>query len=341
MKKIFAVLILRVLFFMPGETKAEANFSGGFDVFYSSLSPHGEWVSARFGQAWRPFHVGHEWRPYLYGRWVWTDYGWYWVSEEPYGWATYHYGRWYYDDYYGWIWVPGETWGPAWVEWRYSDNYIGWAPLSPYAEFRVDVGVTYRNHWVTPVHYWNFVASEHFTSARAVEHIQPAQQARRIFGSTRGAESIRSDGGRIVNRGIDINFVERRGNMRVNRVDVVPNDRGSGERLVREANRDRIEVSRPKVERRTENNTARPPARARQPERLKNQPRQVQPYGRNQWDMQKGNFRQEPPQNRVQQPRTHAQPQQKNSVRQNPQRQRNPERSKNPPRQDSSPGRRQ
>ena len=27
--------------------------------------------------------------------------------------------------------MPGYTWGPAWVSWRYGDGYAGWAPLPP------------------------------------------------------------------------------------------------------------------------------------------------------------------------------------------------------------------
>ena len=72
------------------------------------------------------------WRPYTVGHWVYTDeYGWYWHSYEPFAWAVYHYGRWGYDPSYGWFWVPGDTWAPAWVEWRYGDRYVGWAPAGP------------------------------------------------------------------------------------------------------------------------------------------------------------------------------------------------------------------
>ena len=27
------------------------------------------------------------WQPYMYGRWMWTNAGWAWVSDEPFGWA--------------------------------------------------------------------------------------------------------------------------------------------------------------------------------------------------------------------------------------------------------------
>ena len=103
------------------------------DYFYDALDAYGQWVwHPRFGYVWLPGNVREDWRPYTVGHWVYTDeYGWYWDSYEPFAWAVYHYGRWGYDPDYGWFWVPGDTWAPAWVNWRYSDNYTGWAPIGP------------------------------------------------------------------------------------------------------------------------------------------------------------------------------------------------------------------
>ncbi|HEY6192793.1 MAG TPA: DUF6600 domain-containing protein [Bacteroidota bacterium] len=263
---------LLVLFFalatMAGVARSEPpfdgfgrreGFRGNFGIFYSSLSRRGEWIDFNSGYAWRPFGVSHGWRPYLYGRWVWSDYGWYWVSDESFGWATYHYGRWYYDDYYGWIWVPGETWGPAWVEWRYDDDYIGWAPLSPYAEFDVSFGITYRDNWSTPYNYWNFVPGRYFCGTRVVDYVQPVDRTRRIFGNTRSVVGISVDNDRVINRGIDVNFVERRGNVRVDKVDVIARDRGNGERFMKDGDRQRVEVFRPRLDAQVRGNDVRPP----------------------------------------------------------------------------------
>ncbi|MCX8011350.1 MAG: hypothetical protein N3A61_09370, partial [Ignavibacteria bacterium] len=75
-----------------------SKFGITFGFFYTSLSPYGEWIEFDNGlYGWRPIHVSYGWRPYYMGRWVWTRYGWYWDSYEPFGWATYHYGRWYFD----------------------------------------------------------------------------------------------------------------------------------------------------------------------------------------------------------------------------------------------------
>ncbi len=204
--------------------------------FQSDLMPYGEWIQSDYGQVWRPFGVSRYWRPYQLGRWVWTDYGWYWESSEPFGWATYHYGRWQYDDYYGWIWIPNNVWGPAWVEWRYNDDYIGWAPLTPYATFDFSVGVTLTHGWIAPVHYWNFVPCRNFTAVRAGDYVQPVEQTRRFFGSTRGVANIRGVEHRVVNRGIDVSFIERKSGYQIKRLDVVNSGRINGERILRDPN---------------------------------------------------------------------------------------------------------
>src|SRR5947207_5675851 len=108
-----------------------------FDDFHSDseLSWNGEWIdTAEYGSVWRPRHVSDGWQPYLYGRWVWTNAGWAWASDEPFGWAVYHYGRWAFSPGMGWLWIPGQVWAPAWVSWRWTDGYAAWCPLGPRRE---------------------------------------------------------------------------------------------------------------------------------------------------------------------------------------------------------------
>lgn len=106
------------------------------DFFYDNLEPHGSWREVgNYGYCWQPHRVEDGWRPYSDGRWVYTDAGWTWDSNEPYGWAVYHYGRWANVARVGWVWVPGTEWGPGWVSWRHSPRYVGWAPLPPEALF--------------------------------------------------------------------------------------------------------------------------------------------------------------------------------------------------------------
>ncbi|MBK1882444.1 hypothetical protein JIN85_08460 [Luteolibacter pohnpeiensis] len=104
-----------------------------YNTFYEPLASYGSWFqTADYGYVYQPVAVRTSgWRPYTRGRWVCTDYGWNWVSDEPFGWACYHYGRWVLLRNHGWVWVPGSEWAPAWVTWRQSGSHIGWAPLPP------------------------------------------------------------------------------------------------------------------------------------------------------------------------------------------------------------------
>lgn len=98
---------------------------------FDMLDPYGSWVNLPGrGDVWRPT-VAYTWAPYTEGEWTWTDRGWMWLSDEPFGWIVYHYGNWDYEPGMGWVWVPGYDWFPARVRWYVSDQYVGWAPLPP------------------------------------------------------------------------------------------------------------------------------------------------------------------------------------------------------------------
>ena len=102
------------------------------DVFYSYLAPYGKWFTlGQYGLVWSPTLVGADWNPYANGIWQYEDSRWTWESDDPWGWATCHYGRWFKDATYGWVWVPGTIWSPAWVNWLRGGGYIGWAPIPP------------------------------------------------------------------------------------------------------------------------------------------------------------------------------------------------------------------
>ncbi len=247
MKRIFWLVL--AIFFAFGATEAHKRHGGGhFSLFYGSLAGHGEWIDMSYGTVWRPYHTGNQWRPYMRGRWIWTDYGWYWNSYEPFGWATYHYGRWIYDDYYGWIWAPDDVWGPAWVEWRYDDDYIGWAPLPPSATFSVNVGITFGHPWVAPVHYWNFVPCGNFSSAQVVNYVQTPEMTRRIYGHTRSGGSVRTVDRRIVNDGVGPEKIERHSREKIRAAEIVERGKPGEDRLFRKNDRDRLEVYRPDPE---------------------------------------------------------------------------------------------
>src|SRR5260221_5534842 len=82
---------------------AAVNVSVNFNAFYDGMSGYGDWSMYRGAYIWVPARVGPNWRPYTLGHWAWTEeYGWMWVSDEPFGWAAYHYGRWGYSNELGW-----------------------------------------------------------------------------------------------------------------------------------------------------------------------------------------------------------------------------------------------
>jgi hypothetical protein len=128
---------------IPNEAYAQP--SASYQVFYDGLSPYGNWVNyPNYGYVWMP-DVAPGFVPYATaGHWVYTDDGWTWVSDYPWGWAPFHYGRWNYDNNYGWFWIPDNEWGPAWVSWRRSPGYYGWAPLGPGISISVSFGRGYN-----------------------------------------------------------------------------------------------------------------------------------------------------------------------------------------------------
>lgn len=160
-------LLAAVLFLTQGAIPSHARDRPSMDLFYDNLDPYGDWREVgSYGYCWQPRNVDPDWRPYSDGRWVHTDAGWTWDSDEPYGWAVYHYGRWANVGDIGWVWVPGNVWGPGWVSWRHSPKYVGWAPLPPEARFDRTMGLS---AWVDgyydigPMNY-RFVESIHFGS---------------------------------------------------------------------------------------------------------------------------------------------------------------------------------
>src|SRR5579862_4697967 len=141
--------------------------------FRTALQPYGRWErSGRWGEVWVPDSRPRSWRPYTDGRWVYNDdWGWYWASaddEDAWGWIVYHYGRWVFDPDLGWAWVPGNEWGPGWVQWRRGAQYVGWCPLPPDEQ----VEFTYRDE----SNVWVFVRERDFTAPRIETVLLPERE---------------------------------------------------------------------------------------------------------------------------------------------------------------------
>ena len=175
--KIFTSLITALLLFGASVPAARADATVDIDYFYDALSPYGDWVEVEgYGYCFQPVVTVEdpEWRPYTDGQWAYTDAGWTWVSNEDFGWATYHYGRWLKVGSV-WLWVPGDEWAPAWVSWRSSPEYVGWAPLPPEAVWQPDVGFSIlvdTTYDIGPS-YYSFVAIRYFGAPRLRTYVEP------------------------------------------------------------------------------------------------------------------------------------------------------------------------
>ncbi len=143
----------------------DQNNAPTYQTFYDQLTPYGTWINTpEYGYVWMPNQVPGDFSPYLTGgHWVYTDYGWTWVSDYDWGWGPFHYGRWYDDGVYGWMWMPGYDWAPAWVVWGDYDGYYCWAPVAP--------NVIISSHYRPDNHHWNFVQHQH------ILHNNPAHYA--------------------------------------------------------------------------------------------------------------------------------------------------------------------
>src|SRR5680860_1718786 len=182
-------------------------------VFYDRLSPHGSWTWTQGQYVWVPTGVDAGWRPYTRGRWVYTDHGWTWASDEPFGWATYHYGRWGFSNRIGWFWVPGNRWGTAWVSWRQSDDYLAWAPLPPAYDRGLNVNVSFGN---IPGYYWSVVPSLYFLSDDLPRHyVRDRARWRSAYDHTRPIGHTTIVNKTVVNTVVNVNYVERHTNTKV------------------------------------------------------------------------------------------------------------------------------
>ncbi|MEN7973705.1 MAG: DUF6600 domain-containing protein [Verrucomicrobiota bacterium] len=185
------------------------------DDFRHELAPYGVWVEVDgYGRCWRPTVLiyNSSWRPYCdNGRWVYTDCGWYWVSNYSWGWRTSHYGRWFQHSRYGWCWWPDTVWAPSWVCWRYERDYCGWAPLPPYTTCLSGVGFVYRGSTVgvgfdfgLGVGSFTFIATKDFCDPEPWRHRIGKEKAAKIYNRTKVFHEIKYDKKqrRVVNSGI-------------------------------------------------------------------------------------------------------------------------------------------
>lgn len=181
-----------------------------FNYFHDQLAPYGSWVEVEgYGQCWRPAAAADpNWRPYCdRGHWIYTDAGWCWQSDDTWGDIVFHYGRWY-PASVGWVWVPGYDWAPAWVCWRHTEDYCGWAPLPPGAVFKAGVGLMFGGQLALDVDFglgWSaftFVPFDHFWDHDVHAFILPRGRADVVFRSSIVMNGYRMDHGHFIVEGL-------------------------------------------------------------------------------------------------------------------------------------------
>jgi hypothetical protein len=229
----------------PVEEEYYEDYEGPLDVsyFYNYLDPYGIWLyHPPHGYVWIPEDVSYRWRPYSYGRWVWSDYGWTWISDHRWGWIPFHYGRWGWDRGLGWFWVPDTVWGPAWVTWRRGEMYVGWAPLPPEAVFVVGVGVE-PFRFTFPSTYWIFVEWNYFMDPYLRRYILPYERNVTIINFTVIRTNIYVRDKRVINEGIDLDYARRYSRKRISKYEL----RDARRPQVSKIKANQLEVYRPTV----------------------------------------------------------------------------------------------
>lgn len=227
--------------------------------FYEHLSPYGTWVQfAPYGYVWIPRQTGYRWRPYTHGRWAWTNSGWTWISYYDWGWIPFHYGRWSWNNRFGWFWVPGTIWAPAWVTWRWGNAYIGWAPLPPDVEFVAGVGIG-SLPYDFPDSYWVFVEGRYFQYDDFNRYVLPYERNRTIVRLTVHKANLSVRNRQLLNQGVDVDHVAHLTRSKVNRYEIEEGQRPELSRV----SGDRVRVYRPAVRK---DETAKPTAFLRKEE---------------------------------------------------------------------------
>jgi hypothetical protein len=177
--------------------------------FTNLLTPYGSWVEVEgYGQVFQPSSdiIGIGFTPYVsHGHWLFSDEGWVFESDLPFGWATYHYGRWAFEPSMGWFWQRGDDFAPAWVEWRQGGGYLGWAPIAP-ARDGVEANLNASA--------FTFVPEERVIERRLEPYVLSSE---RVSAAMSATQRVPPRSGEKFSRGPDVDRVEREAHIKVPR----------------------------------------------------------------------------------------------------------------------------
>ncbi|OGL45908.1 MAG: hypothetical protein A2161_02010 [Candidatus Schekmanbacteria bacterium RBG_13_48_7] len=208
-KKMYRLINLIVLlgFFLISllVTRIYAENSSDNSMFYDTLSSYGQWVDMPdYGSVFIPNDLPGSWQPYTNGYWIYSYYGWFWSSYFEWGDICFHYGRWFYSAPWGWYWIPGGTWGPAWVSWYYVGDYIGWMPLPPDNFFGNS-----DNGFQSGFQYWVFVPVSNFTDPDMKNDIVSTESIKLKMQATDSADSLPKYGDKVLSTPPKVSFVQK------------------------------------------------------------------------------------------------------------------------------------
>ncbi len=204
--------------------------------YSSDLDENGRWQYApEYGYVWTPTVVSAGWAPYSAGSWLWIHGNYVWIDYDRWGWVPCHYGRWVFISSYGWSWVPPSAgvvyWGPGYVGWIVTPEYVAWVPLAP---GEIYYGYGYYGPWsrnITAVNV-NTVVNRRYINARVSNSVVAVQ--RESFGTGRRIPVNIRENPFLVERqrsGGDMHIVPPRGKPQ-QRIIIAPSERGEHARTL-------------------------------------------------------------------------------------------------------------
>jgi hypothetical protein len=131
----------------------------------------------------------------------------------------YHYGTWVWESGYGWVWIPGTVWAPAWVTWCYGDSYVGWAPIPP------SINMSYSGYSGSPIVVsqtnYVFVPTNRFVGVEISSARIPRTRNAEVFQQSRQrTTNFGVSGGILVNRGPSVQRIEQVAHTRISHQNV-------------------------------------------------------------------------------------------------------------------------
>ena len=128
--------------------------------------------------------------------------------------------------------------GPAWVAWRESPDYFGWAPLGPFVDISVSVGVS------CPFDHYRFVPRRHFTDRHLYNYYRDWRGNTVIINQTTVINETH-----VVNRntyyyGPRKEIVEKSVGQKIRTAEVRDNNKPDADAV----DKDRVKVYRPRID---------------------------------------------------------------------------------------------